>query len=123
MSAAEQHRVATLEAHHDVVCRGSVDEPLVDELLRGRLPAAALADGDLHGARRESERIRMHQSIVKDDVGALEQLRRAQGQQIRCAGARADEIDCAGHWIIPAATVLFVVSSSSMKLPVARFSA
>src|SRR6185437_14298785 len=46
-SAAEEHRVAALEAHdHFVFCR-SVDEALVDEALRGRMPAAALADRDL----------------------------------------------------------------------------
>ena len=64
----------------------------------------------------------MHERIVKNDVRALEQARGTQRQKIRCAGTRADEKDGPRHVIIPAATVLLVASSMSMKLPVARFS-
>ena len=88
--------------------------------------AAALADGDLLGARGERDGVRMHQRVVEHDVGALEQPRRAQRQQVRCARAGADEIDiprrCRVHRDHPRATVSLVASSIRMKLPVARLS-
>ena len=57
------------------------------------MPAAALADGDLLGAGGERERVRMHERVVKDDVGLGEQARSADRQQVGRAGAGADEID------------------------------
>ena len=47
LRAAEQHRVAALQAHDDAMAPRRVDQALVDELLRGGVPAAALADRDL----------------------------------------------------------------------------
>ena len=72
------------------------------------MPAAALAYGNLYGARGQRQRFGVHQRVVEHDVGALQQPRRAQREQVRRAGPGADEIDLAGHWIIPAATVWLV---------------
>src|SRR5579862_6858081 len=67
LRATEEHRIAALEPHDDVVFRGGIDEPLVDESLRRRMTAAALADRDPFGALRERERVGMDQRIVEDD--------------------------------------------------------
>jgi hypothetical protein len=45
---------------------------------------------NLSGARGERERLRVHESVVKHHVGALENFRRAQSEKVRCAGAGAD---------------------------------
>ena len=84
------HWVASLQSHHDCVLAGGVDQPLVYEALNGRMATAALADENFPGARGERERLRMHQRIVKDELGALENFRSAQREQVRCAGAGAD---------------------------------
>ena len=97
---------------------GCVDQALVDESLCGRVPAVALADGNLLGTFREGERPRVNQRVVEQHIGALEQTSRTQGQQVGRAGSRANEIDGASHSISPAATVLLVTSSMTMKLPV-----
>ncbi len=102
--AAEQHRVAALEAHDHFVMRGGVDQALVDEALRGGVAAAALADRDLLGARGERERVRMHERVVEDDVGPLEQPRGAQRQQVGGAGTGADQIDLSHAMLRPRGT-------------------
>ena len=76
---------------------GSIDQTLVDEALRRRVPAAAFADRDFFRVLRKRERIRMHQRVVEHDVGALEQLRGAHRDQIRRAGPRAHQIDLAAR--------------------------
>ena len=96
LRAAEEHRVAALQPHHHAVAPRRVGEALVDEVLRRRMPAATLADGDLFGAERERQRLRMNQSVVENDVGLAEQPGRAQGKEVRCAGSGADEVDGAG---------------------------
>jgi len=53
------------------------------------MAAAALAHKNFPGAHGERERLRLHKGIVEDQLGALENLRRAQSEKIRCAGARA----------------------------------
>src|SRR5207249_1112585 len=92
LRATEQHRVAAFQSHDDVVLRGRIDETLVDEPLRRGMAAATLAHGDLLGALRERERIRVYERVVKDDVSACEQIRRAQREQVGCAGTGADEV-------------------------------
>ena len=87
------------------------------------MPPAALANRDLYGVHGECDGVRMHQGIMENDVGALQQPRRPQREEIRRARAGADEIDGTAHWINPAATVLLVASSTRMKLPVTRLSA
>ena len=97
LGATEEHRIAAFEANDDRVSLRRVDEPFVDELLRGGVFPAAFADGDLFGAGGERHRIGMHQRIVEDDVGLREQFRRAQREQVRRAGSGANEIDDAAH--------------------------
>ena len=60
---------------------------------------------------------------MKNCIGALEQPRGTQREQVCRTGPCADEVDRAAHSIIPAATVWFVVSSIRMKAPVARLAA
>ena len=104
----------------------SVDEALVDEALRGRMTAAALADRDELRARGERQNFARHERIVKDDFRGFEQFERANRQKIDRPGTCAHEIDGAAnrfvsidHRTIPAATVSFVASSIRTKLPVA----
>jgi len=76
-----------------VFLRG-IYQPLVDEALCSRMAAAAFADGNLFRLVRERNRIRMHQCVVKHDIGTAQQLGCAQRQQIgrarSCADARPD---------------------------------
>ena len=60
---------------------------------------------------------------MKNDIGALEQARGAQGEQVRRAGPGADKVDGPAHSIIPAATVWLLASSIRMKAPVLRSAA
>ena len=78
---------------------GGVDQALVDEVLCRRMAPAALSDRHLLGACRQGDRLRMHQGIVEDDVGLLEQPCGAYGQQVRSTRPGADEMDFAdcGH--------------------------
>jgi hypothetical protein len=61
--------------------------------------AAALADSDLFGSGSHRDGARMHQRIVKNDIGTLEQARSTQRKQIGCARSGTDQIygPCA-HW-------------------------
>ena len=69
LGAAEEQRVAPLEAHDDPMLPGGVGQALVDEVLRGRVPAAALADRDLLGARREREDRLRDERVMEHDLG------------------------------------------------------
>src|SRR5213594_4319358 len=93
LRAAEKHGVASLQPYHDTVLAGGVHQPLVYETLGCRMAAAALADENFPGARGERERLRVHERIVKDQLGALENFRRAQREKVRCAGSGAHKID------------------------------
>ena len=124
LRTTEQHRVATLEPNDDTVLGRGIDETLVDEFLRGRVLAAAFSHRDLFGVLCQGDGGRMHQRVVEHDVGALEQPCSSQRQQVRRTGSGAHQVyGPAIHAINPAATVLLLDSSMSMKLPVARLSA
>ncbi len=87
--------------------RGRIDQPLVDEALGGRVTAAAFADGDSLGLRRQCNNFRIDQRVVKNDVGTLEQACRPQRQKIGRTGTGANQINNAaraGH-LAAAATV------------------
>lgn len=93
--------------------------------MRGKLPAA-LADLDQSGSSRMVEDAATDQRIVEHDLRAFQQAQRTQCQQIFGTGTGADQINRSrgfGQRIIPAPTVLFVVSSMTMKAPVARLTA
>ena len=123
--AAEQHRIATLEAHHHAMRARGIGEPLVDEALRGRVAPAALAHGDFLCSMRQQKYFFGHQGVVKHDIRLAEQPDRANREEVRSTRSGADEIDRARrggvrHWTIPAATVWLVASSMRIRAPVAR---
>ena len=71
---------------------GELDEQRVDALLLAAL-AGLLADEDaLRVAPRALEHRLAHQAVIEDHVRLLQQLQRPQGQQIRVAGAGADQV-------------------------------
>ena len=88
LGAPKQHRIAAFKPHDYcmLVCR--IDQALVDETLQRRMLAATLADGDFFRALCQRERLRMHQRVVKHDVCAGEQARRAYGHASRARRAR-----------------------------------
>ena len=96
LGPSEQHRIASFQPHDDGVLARRVDEALVDEALRGGMPAAALADREPLGAPGERERVRVHQRVVEHDVGPREEPRRAQREEVGRTRAGADEIHLAG---------------------------
>ena len=115
LRAAEQHRVAALEPHHDAMHARGIDEALVDEALRGRMLAAALADRDLLARARRARsspdararrgtrcRLRRAGAPRAASAGPARPGRRRRDR--RCRWARGREAS-ARHRIIPAATV------------------
>ncbi len=123
LRAAEEHRIAALEPHDDRMHGRRIDQPLVDELLRRRVLAAALADGDL------AARSRRARSYPDAPAHRGTRCRRARAAARRAAsagrarpGLRRPDRQPRSLAIIPAATVLCVASSIRMKLPVARLS-
>src|ERR1051325_6877800 len=97
MRAAEEHRIATLQAHDDAVLVCRVHEPLIDKALRGGMPAAALAYRDLLRAGRELENRFRNECVVKDNVRLAEEARRAQRQQIGGTRSGANQIYGSAH--------------------------
>lgn len=68
-------------------------EQAVELLLSDRRPARRLADGDeLRVAPREAQDLGVYEPVVQDHVRRREQLPAAEGDQIRAAGSRADEV-------------------------------
>jgi hypothetical protein len=93
-AAAKYERIAALQAGDAQSGARVVNHELVNARLRVRWIARLLADENaLRIAARKCEHRIRHQSIVEDDVGLLQQLQRAQCEQIRIAGAGADEIN------------------------------
>src|SRR5258706_7153560 len=122
VGAAEEHRVASLEAYNCLAAARGIQELLVDEGLRSRMPPAALAHRNLSGLQRQRKNRVGHQCIMKNDVGLAEQPDRAHREEVGCARPGADEMDGAVHCTRPAATVWFVASSMRISAPVARTS-
>jgi hypothetical protein len=95
--AAEDERIAALEADHTAAGAGVLDHQRVDFVLGDGLCAAALADVDDFGARRgELENGLRDEIVVEDHVGGLDEAQRLDGEQVGIAGAGADEINFAG---------------------------
>ena len=93
VGAAEQHRVAALEAHHDAIAARGVQQALVDEVLRGRMAPAALAHGDFLRARREGQDLAADQRVVEHTVRLGQQPGGAHGLLVGRAGAGTDQVD------------------------------
>ena len=102
VGAAEQHRVAAFQAHDQRVLLRAVDQLLVDQRLRGRALAGALADRDQLGLRAQRQHLGRDQRVVQHDVGLRQQARAAHGDQVGGAGAGADQIDLAEGRLSPA---------------------
>ena len=96
-AAAEDERVAALEAHHVLAVQRLGREQLVDEGL-GRAPAAAaLADvHDARGGRGERKHRVADQVVDQQHGGATDRAHRLERQQLRVPGAGADQRDGAG---------------------------
>ena len=100
--AAEDEGVAGLEAEDGgagvaVAGAGVLEHEGVDAGLGDAGLAAALADGDDEGGGAgEVEDLVGDEVVGEDDVGGLEELEGAQGEQAGISGACADEIDGSG---------------------------
>lgn len=92
-AASEHERIAAFQAHHPPAGARVLLQQRIDALLRGLVILAdALADVDALGvAARKFKDIRAHQPIEQDHVGLVQCAQRLQGQQIRIAGAGADQ--------------------------------
>jgi hypothetical protein len=118
VGAAEQHRIAALQAHDALVVPRGVDEFVIDDGLRRRALAGALADRDQLGLRAQGQHLRGDEGVVQHHLRLPEQARPANGNEISSAGTGSNQINfsqrrhgslsfvCyASIRIIPAATV------------------
>ena len=96
-AAAEHERIAALEAHDVAAGFRFRHQQRVDLSLRQRVVALALADEHAAGiAPRIFQHRRIDQLVIDDDVGLAQRTGRAQGQQLRIAGACAHQRHAAG---------------------------
>jgi hypothetical protein len=95
LEAAEDARVAALEAHDQPVFAPMAHDQRVDRGLPGAVAEAALADVDPLRARREFAQCRVGERVVQHHVGPGQQAGAAQRDQVRRAGAGSDECDLA----------------------------
>ena len=91
-TTAEDERVATLQAHHPLAAPRSVDQQLVDLLLRHCVRVRRFAGIDHFDVVSElAEQLVRRQSIHHDDIGSGEQLPATGRDQAGVAGAATDE--------------------------------
>ena len=116
-AAAEDERVATLQARDALSGAGELDQQLVDALLLAAL-TGLLADKDAaRVAARAIEYGLAHQAVIEDHVGLLQQLQSPQRQQIRIAGAGADQIHLTERSPCAGAAVVSCEARSSRRSP------
>ena len=97
-AAAEDERVAALEAHHAPPGAGVLHQHRADLLLRHPVAPGRLAGVDQDGVGRgEVQQPLGSQAIVDHDLGRLQQTEPADGQQVGIARAGADEVNDAAH--------------------------
>ena len=97
-AAAEDERVAALQAHHALAFAGEPHQQFVDLLLLHAVVGAGLADEDALGvAPGELQHLLGAEPVVDDDIGLAEQPQRAERQQVAGARAGADQVDDAGR--------------------------
>src|ERR1051326_6611401 len=93
-AAAEDERIAALEADDALPILRLGHEQRVDLVLRQRVRAGALADvDDLRRLREARHDLARHERVGGDEVGAGDQLRGAHGEKAGIAGTGADEKD------------------------------
>ncbi len=96
-AAAEDERVAALQANHDAALGGVLGEELVDAPLRNGVHRRLLAHVDELGVgRRQGEHRVVGEAVVDDHVGARERVGAVTREQAGVAGAAADQVDGAG---------------------------
>ena len=97
--APEDEGIAALEAHDIAALAGFAYEQGVDIVLGKRVMRAPFGDRDQPriGPRERQDRC-VHQTVMHDQVGAFDQARGAQRQQVGIAGACAHEMDCSGFY-------------------------
>ena len=95
-ATTEDQRIAALEARHPLALARQAHQQLVDTLLLSAI-ADFLADEDPLGIAPCALEDRLgNQPVVENHVRLLQQLQRAQREQIRIAGTGADEVDLPG---------------------------
>ena len=96
-SAAEDEGISALEAHDALAAARRADHQRVDRLLAEGGATRALAHGEALGPGSEGQHLRRDEGVVEDEVGRGERAHGAHGEQLRVAGAGADDRDVAGH--------------------------
>src|SRR5207248_1983544 len=98
-AAAEQERVAALEAHDALAAAGGVDQRLVYGDAALGVAWAEFSDREAFGGwRDEVEDARRDEGVVEDEIGLAQQLDGSQGQQTAVPGAGADQ-GYEGGWV------------------------
>jgi len=93
-AAAEHERITALETHHEASRVGVVDQDGVDGGLLEVVPTRRLAGEDPERVgRRLVDELGRRQLVVDDHLGATEPFEPAQRDQLRVAGAGADQDD------------------------------
>ncbi|MNN12905.1 hypothetical protein D3C81_1259140 [compost metagenome] len=96
-AAAEQQRIAALDARHGAPGQRMLQRQLLDARLGDRAAAAALADPlDMRAGPGIAGHLRRDQVIDQPYVGGRERAHRAHRDQVGAAGAGADQPDLAG---------------------------
>ena len=92
--AAEEERIAALEAYDNAPRLCQLDHQRVDLLLRDALHAAALAHVDDFGDRRGQCKNRLrNKAVVQNYIGGLKKAQSLDGEQVGISGTGADQID------------------------------
>jgi hypothetical protein len=94
-AAAEDHRVAALEADHGAAGLGFLYDERVDLVLRHRVVLGALADVDFAAARfGPREKFGVDEGIVDEHIGALDDLLGSERDETDVTRSGSDEIAC-----------------------------
>lgn len=90
-AAAEDVRVAALEAHDRLALPGVLDQRVVDGLLGHETAVRDLRRVDHLDVRREfGQQVAWAETVGDDDIGLGEEAAAAHGDQVRVAGAATD---------------------------------
>ena len=111
-TAAEDARIATLEAHHALALAGVTQHQTVDEGLRRGAAAAALAHRDDASVRAVFEHGEVDQVIDHHHLCFAQRAHGLEGQQFRVARAGAYQPDFCAHWVI-----LVLVGIREVRVP------
>ena len=116
-AAAEDERVAALQAHDPPAATAVRDERRVDLVLgHGGAPGGLARVEQLGAGPAEGQQPLGAEAVVDDDVGALQRVAARRGDQARVAGPGADQVDHPAHrrtWATTAAATRPRSSGSS----------